>query len=79
MSLLAQILEEESAKKIVCKIGKMLDQQTDEVYKEIQEVLESEIPSNKIAAALEKYRGIVISDSSLRKHRRGDCNCKVTP
>lgn len=76
MSLLDEILEEEKSKKTVCKIGKMLDQQTEEIRKEILEVLASEIPSNKIADGLKKYRNIEVTDSTLRKHRRGDCPCE---
>lgn len=78
MSLLEEILADKAEEKPKCAIMKMLVQQTDEMRKEVEEVINSEIPSNRVTTALHKFRGIRISDTSLRKHRRGDCACERT-
>lgn len=76
MSLLDEILADKSAEKPRCAITKMLALQTEDAQKEIQEVIDSEIPSNRVCNALQKFRGIQLSETSLRKHRRGDCPCR---
>lgn len=74
--MLDEILAERADETPRCSVAKMLSLQPDDKRKEIEEVIESEIPANRVVNALMKFRGIQISDTNLRKHRRGDCRCK---
>lgn len=76
MSLLDEILAEKADETPRCSIAKMLNLQPEDRRKEIEEVIESEVPANRVVNALMKFRGIQVSDTNLRKHRRGDCRCK---
>lgn len=76
MALIDEILADQITPRAVCVFGKILSQQTEEQLKEIQEVLDSEIPATQISVALLRYRGIKVPAQGIRRHRRGECTCR---
>ena len=76
MALIDQIIADQITPKATCVFGKILNQQTEEQRKEIEEVLESEIPATQLSAALMRYRGIQVPAQGIRRHRRGECTCR---
>jgi len=77
VGLFQEFLEEErDRKKTACMMGTALAQMAEKDREDVLNAFDTTVQSSAIAAVL-KRRGFVVSESSVRRHRRGACGCET--